>query len=115
MKLIIPFTLTSLFLFCACESSITPKKSLTVISKHNYKCKSGEIISATYSSSDSVSLQYKNNHHKMKIAISGSGSRYVDNSLEWWTKGSGIKSEATLLEHNSNNTSGKIIEYCREF
>lgn len=81
---------------------------------HNYRCESGEAISAQYVTTDSAIVQYKGKTYRMQIAISGSGARYVDNELEWWTKGSGAGSEGTLFHHLADGTSGDRIESCTE-
>lgn len=51
----------------------------------------------------------------MRIAVSGSGARYVSDGLEWWTKGSGAGAAGTLFRHLADGTSGEIIESCVEF
>ncbi len=81
---------------------------------HNYRCKSGEAIAATYPSTDLATIQYKDRIYNMRIAVSGSGARYVGSELEWWTKGSGIGSEGTLFRHNADGTSGDSVEVCTE-
>jgi len=50
----------------------------------------------------------------MQIAMSASGARYVGGELEWWTKGSGSGSEATLFSHLPDGTSGESVEVCIE-
>lgn len=81
----------------------------------NYRCESGEKIAATYPSTDSATVQYKGRNYTMQIAVSGSGARYVDGELEWWTKGSGPGSAGTLSRHMPYGTSGESIELCTEF
>ncbi|MEZ5564014.1 MAG: MliC family protein [Gammaproteobacteria bacterium] len=80
----------------------------------NYRCESGEAIAATYPSIDSATVQYQGRTYNMQIAISGSGTRYAGGGLEWWTKGSGPGSEATLFRHMADGTSGESIEQCTE-
>jgi membrane-bound inhibitor of C-type lysozyme len=117
MKFTIPLTLASALLVSACagfqqdDSNSQAKLSPSV---HHYQCKSGEAIAATYSSADSARVQYEGNTYNLKIAVSGSGARYVGDGLEWWTKGSGVGSEGTLFKHMDDGTSGDIIELCQE-
>lgn len=81
----------------------------------SYRCESGETIHATYPSTDTATIQYRNQRHEMQIAVSGSGARYVSDGLEWWTKGSGAGAAGTLFRHLADGTSGEIIESCVEF
>lgn len=119
MKTLIPLTLLSILFFSACSSSlqnkVDSKKDLSIASTHNYICKSNEKISAIYSTNDSATIKYKGNIYNMNIAISGSGARYVGGDLEWWTKGTELGSQGTLLHHMSDDTSGDIIELCEKF
>ena len=122
MKTLIPFAFASALLVSACgsapqdemisqSSETTPPAS----SVHNYRCESGEVITATYPSTDFATVQYKGTDYTMQIAVSGSGARYVSEDLEWWTKGSGSGSEGTLFQHMADGTSGDSIERCTEF
>ena len=120
MRILAPFTFTSILLVSACASSpqnnVDAKTSAvaSTSSIHNYRCESGESIAVTYPSTDSATVQYKGANSEMKIAVSGSGARYVGNALEWWSKGSGAGSEGTLFHHNADGSSGEIIELCKE-
>tara|TARA_R110000772_G_scaffold110278_2_gene213804 strand:- start:335 stop:592 length:258 start_codon:yes stop_codon:yes gene_type:complete len=76
--------------------------------KHNYRCESGQIIVASYSHSNSVTLEYKTEVYNLKIAISASGSRYIGGGFVWWIKGS----EGTLFQHNPDGTTGERLELC---
>lgn len=121
MKVLFPVALTSTLLISACASSPlhtvdtqSPVASPPLSSVHNYRCESGETIAVTYPSTDSATLDYKGRKYNMQIAISGSGARYVDGKLEWWTKGSGPKSEGTLFRHVTDGTTGASIELCSE-
>lgn len=122
MKTLAPLAFAYILLVSACanapqdkvEAQAAPMATPSASSVHNYRCKSGETIAATYPSTDSATVRYKGSNYKMRIAVSGSGSRYVGGTLEWWTKGSGPGSEATLLRHKADGTSGEIIELCAE-
>lgn len=121
MKSLIPATLTSFLLVSACASTpqdkgagSAPEAATPATSIHSYRCESGETITATYPNTDSATVHYKGSSHRMTIAVSGSGSRYVGGGLEWWTKGSGSGSEGSLFRHNADGTSGDSIELCTE-
>ena len=120
MKIVFPLMFASVLLVSAC-SSVSPlsgdeKISVAVAaSVHKYQCKSGEMIAATYPSTDSATINYKGSDYSMQISVSASGARYVGGGFEWWTKGSGVGSEAILFHHMADDTSGSIIEACSEF
>lgn len=110
MKLYIPATLASALLLAACGSA--PQNDASTQAVHNYQCESGQTVDATYSSSDTATIDYKGSAYSMEIAVSASGARYVGDDLEWWTKGSGPGAEGTLRHHLDDGTSGGIIESC---
>ncbi|MDS1310110.1 MULTISPECIES: MliC family protein [Marinobacter] len=116
MKIYAPLTLAPALFLTACASSSQDdaKAGSQTAATHTYQCESGETITATYPSNTSAVIQHKGAKHTMQIAVSASGSRYVGNELEWWTKGSGPGAEAALLHHKPDGTSGKIIENCAE-
>lgn len=121
-KILVPLTFASLLFVSACANPPqdnagiqSPVVAPPTSSVHNYRCESGETISATYLPPDSATVRYKGGHYDMKIAVSGSGSRYVGGELEWWTKGSGPGSEGALFRHMTDGTSGELIELCTEF
>lgn len=118
MKIIASLTFASVLMVSACsdspqeqEDAQMPAMASSTSSERSYRCESGEEIAASYPTSDSATVQYKGRSYSMKIAVSGSGARYVGNELEWWTK----ESEGTLLRRNANGTSGDRIEVCEEF
>lgn len=117
MKTLVAFAISSALFLSACskapqESVIAPSPGVEASSTHSYACQTGEAIAATYPSTDSATVKYKARTYDMKIAVSASGARYVGEDLEWWTKGSGTGSEATLFRHLPNGTTGEIIESC---
>lgn len=121
MKILGSLAISSILLLSACtnfsQEPERPQASAAIPSKssvHNYRCESGEAITATYSAPDSATVQYKGSTYSMQIAVSGSGARYVGGELEWWTKGSGIGSKGTILRHNADGTSGDSVEVCVE-
>ena len=119
MKILAPIALASLLLVSACASSVPnkaapqPASVASTSAVHQYRCASGETIVASYPSTDSATVQYKSRKHAMKIAVSGSGARYVGDGLEWWTKGSGRGSEGTLFRHMADGKSGTVMENCK--
>ena len=121
-KVLVFLTFSAALLISACtgfpqsKTDIeVPATSPSTTSARNYRCESGEIITATYFFSDSAVIRYKGRAYDMLVAVSGSGARYVAGDLEWWTKGSGPGSEGALFRHLANGTSGEIIELCTEF
>lgn len=78
-----------------------------------YACESGATIAASYPDTDSATIVYQEQQHRMQIAVSGSGARYVGDGLEWWTKGSGPGADGTLFEHLRDGTSGDALEHCQ--
>lgn len=121
IKILAPSTFVSILLVSACASSPqekgdaqAPVATPSTSSVHDYRCESGETIATTYPSTDSATVQYKGSEYNMRIAVSGSGARYVGGGLEWWTKGSGPGSEGTLFRHMADGSSGEIIERCSE-
>ncbi len=119
MRILAPITFASILLVSACDSSPSIDNdqqapvAASTSNAHNYRCKSGETIAATYASTDAATVSYKGSDHKMEIAVSGSGARYVGSDLEWWAKGSGSGSEGTLFRHQADGTSGEIVESCK--
>lgn len=79
-----------------------------------YRCDGGEKITVTYPSTDSATVVYQGKTYNMQIAVSGSGSRYVNGEFEWRTKGSGPGSNATLFRIVAGDTTSDIIERCTE-
>lgn len=76
----------------------------------HYLCESGERISVSYPDTDSAHVQYRGTKHVMRNAVSGSGSRYVGDGLEWWTKGSG----GFIFRHEADGSSGDSLESCSQ-
>lgn len=110
-------SLASALLVSACASTPQEKADTQAPSTstvHTYLCESGETIEATYPTTNSARIEYKDRRYDMQIAVSGSGARYVGGDLEWWTKGSGPESEGTLFRHLADDTTGESIELCTE-
>ncbi len=92
---------------CASTPDAPPPAAATA-----YGCQSGALIQASYPDTDHARIQYKGQTHTLTIAVSASGARYVGDGIEWWTKGSGPGSTASLLAHLDDGTSGAVIENC---
>ncbi len=119
MKIVFPLMFASVLLVSACSSAPQVSRddrvpAAVAASVHKYQCKSGEMIAATYPSTNSATINYKGSDYNMQIAVSASGARYVGGGFEWWTKGSGAGSEAILFHHMADDTSGSIVEVCSE-
>lgn len=112
MNTLAPLIFIFMLFVSACASSPQNMATRSTSSMHNYQCQSGETIVATYPTNGSATIQYKGRTFSMQIAVSGSGSRYVGGELEWWTKGSGSKSEGALFRHISDGTTGEGVETC---
>lgn len=111
MKILLPLTLVTVLFISACSNSSQDK---AIAQTHEYQCESGEMIAASYPTTDGAKVEYKGNQYDLEIAVSGSGARYVGGGFEWWTKGSGTGSEGSLFEHLADGSSGDVIEACTE-
>lgn len=110
-------TLASALLVSACASTPqhnadVPSPESTAASAQQYRCESGATLTARYPSTDAASIEYKDKHYDMQIAVSGSGARYVDDEREWWTKGTGPGAEGSLFQHKADGTTGQRIDRC---
>lgn len=117
MRLTIALTFACTLLVTACGTSQqqdtqTSASDTAAPMTYHYVCESGETITASYPDTDSAEVHYQGSTYDMKIAVSGSGARYVGGGLEWWTKGSGPGSHGTLFQHKADDTSGKRLESC---
>lgn len=79
-----------------------------------YQCPSGGTVEASYPTDSTAVVRYQGQERSMTIAVSASGARYVGDELEWWTKGSGSGSEGTLFRHESDGTTGELVETCTQ-
>ncbi len=79
-----------------------------------YQCESGRTVTASYPTTESAVVDYEGRTIQMNVAVSGSGARYVGDDMEWWTSGSGAGSEGTLFRHNTDGTSGDLVETCEQ-
>ncbi|HMN20645.1 MAG TPA: MliC family protein [Ottowia sp.] len=107
------FLLAPVLLASACAPQARPgTKTLAATLTQNYVCASGARIVASYPDTDSAIVQYQGEAHRLGIAVSAGGARYVGERIEWWTKGSGAGASGTLLRHNADGTSGEVLELC---
>lgn len=96
------------------DGAASTKQSSDVSLSFKYQCESGQTIMVSYPTDSTAVVDYDDRSLQMKIAVSGSGARYVGNGLEWWTKGTGKGASGTLLRHLEDGTSGKAIEHCTQ-
>jgi membrane-bound inhibitor of C-type lysozyme len=116
MKIVTASTLASIALVAACTSAPHERTDApSAAASHHYRCESGATVAAVYLSTDSATVRYGLASYKMRIAISGSGARYVGDGLEWWTKGVGVGAPGTLFRHLADGAPGEIIERCVEY
>ncbi|GLR64262.1 MliC family protein [Marinospirillum insulare] len=109
MRVFLPLLLIqSIFLVACGSSSLTSEMPAKV---YSYQCESGEVIEASYPSTELAIIEYKGKQHQMSISVAASGSRYVNNDLVWWTKGQGKGVAGTLFLHQNNQT-GDLLETC---
>lgn len=52
-----------------------------------YVCADGRVVQALYPDHETARLKLEGGAYQLKIAMSGSGARYVGEGLQWWTKG----------------------------
>jgi len=79
-----------------------------------YDCNSGTQIKARYPDVNTAVVDYNASRHRMHVGMSADGARYVGDSLEWWTRGTGPNAEATLFVHADDGSTGRLLETCRE-
>ena len=53
----------------------------------SYTCEDGREVQASYPDSTTAVLSLDGNTHRLHIAISADGARYVGDHWQWWTKG----------------------------
>lgn len=79
-----------------------------------YLCESGRKIHATYPSSSTAVVEYRDRTLHMTRKKSASGARYVGGGLEWWTKGNWAGYEGTLIRRSKSGSMGEILEQCEQ-
>ncbi len=78
-----------------------------------YACESGKTVQAQYIDTETVQVIYDGQTYAMRIALSGSGARYVGSGLEWWTASRNGQENATLSRIGPNDQVGTaILERC---
>ncbi|MBO7925199.1 MliC family protein [Pseudoalteromonas sp. K222D] len=119
MKIFAPAIIITTLMLSACgnepqDNSHTDVKNTaqTAVIVHNYQCESGNTMAVTYPSTDTATVDYLGTEYEMKIAVSASGARYINDKYEFWTKASGTGSEGTLFSHMQDGSTGDAIETC---
>lgn|SRR5690554_2262387 len=110
MRFFLPLLLVQTLFLAACASSSLTSETPAKI--YSYQCESGEVVEASYPSTESAIIEYKGKQHYMNISVAASGSRYVNDDLVWWTKGQGKGAAGTLFRHQKNQT-GDLLETCQ--
>lgn len=78
-----------------------------------YACESGKTVQAQYIDTETAEVIYDGQTYAMRIAVSGSGARYVGSGLEWWTASRNGQEEATLSRIGPNDQVGAaVLERC---
>jgi len=65
----------------------TAPQSATVAKAMTYTCDDRRTLEVTYPDHDTAVLTFDGDVHRLHIAISASGARYVGDRWQWWTKG----------------------------
>lgn len=72
-------------LLAGCHASHSPApaaaKGLT------YACDDGRTVQAAYPDTQTAEPTLDGQTHRLQIAISGSGARYIGDGWQWWSKG----------------------------
>lgn len=78
-----------------------------------YACESGKTVQAQYIDTETAQVIYDGQTYAMRIAVSGSGARYVGSGLEWWTASRDGQENATLSRIGPNDQVGTaVLERC---
>lgn len=96
------------------ENNSPDLQSPEAATQNTYECESGNMIVASYPSNSTAVVEYEEQILQMTIALSASGARYIGDEFVWWTKGSGPGSEGTLYRLENGDTTGEILEQCKQ-
>ena len=99
---------------CAGDHATRPADMQTdepTVTLLTYRCESGAMIRATYPTDAIALVRYRGQTRQMRVARAASGVRYVDDGLQWWTKGTGAGATAVLSERADGGTA---LERCEE-
>lgn len=80
---------------------------------HVYVCDGGETIRAAYPDTDTAVVEYKGETHVLHIAVSADGARYINDHIEWWSKGSGSEAVGSLFAEHDGHYSTPLETNCR--
>ncbi|ERJ17944.1 hypothetical protein T35B1_12407 [Salinisphaera shabanensis T35B1] len=75
-----------------------------------YRCDSGATVRATYPTDTVALVRYQDTTQQLQVVRAASGVRYLNEDLEWWTKGSGEGATAML----SKRADDTVIERCEQ-
>jgi membrane-bound inhibitor of C-type lysozyme len=86
-----------------------------------YRCESGALIRATYPTDRIALVRYRDRTHELEQAQAASGVRYIDDDLQWWTRGNGPGASAILSRPSEDADAaspgaagGEVIETCKQ-
>ena len=82
LVLIVP----ALLLLTACRASLPPAPAHGT-NVPTYTCDDGRTVRAAYPDTNTAELTFDRQTHRLHIAISASGARYIGDGWQWWTKG----------------------------
>lgn len=74
-----------------------------------YACESGKTVQAQYIDTETAQVIYDGQTYAMRIAVSGSGARYVGSGLEWWAASRDGQEQATLSRIGPNDQVGTVV------
>ncbi len=80
-----PPLLAAAMSLAACQASLPPAPAAAATTL-TYTCGS-RIVQASYPDTDTAVLVFDQQTHRLHVAISASGARYVGDGWQWWTKG----------------------------
>lgn len=76
----------STLLLAACQTSL-PAAPAVATNTLTYTCDDGRTVQASYPDTDTAELTFDEHTHRLHIAISASGARYIGDGWQWWSKG----------------------------
>lgn len=78
-----------------------------------YDCQSGKTLSVIYAKDRTAALTYEGESYRLRPVTSGSGARYADETLEWWSATRDGREEGRLSRLDSEGKpQGVELERC---
>ena len=88
--------------------SLSMANASSVTTKVKYTCDSKIKLTISYvanGKSDTAQFRFKSKKYKLKSVMSGSGAKYSDDKITWWTKGN----QGMLIDDFHSKKMGKDI------